>query len=198
MALLPQDPEQQKRLLIGVLPVLLLLAYVYLVHGDRRHEVEMLESRLENLVDQNRTARVQASRGGPELAEQLSAYERHIQKLEELVPRSEEVAQLLNDITLRAHENRVDVARIAPDTKDTEGYYVLETYEVSAFGGFHELGRFLASIGSLPRIITPIDLSIEPQRNPETRKEELRVNFRIKTYVLPTPGVEEAEHDAQS
>lgn len=198
MALLPQDPAQQKKLLIGILPILLLLGYWYLLHGDRQREVELLESRFERLEDSNATARARASAGGPELAEQLASYERHIDRLEELVPRSEEVARLLNDITLRAHENRVDVARIAPDTKEPGEYYTLETYQVSAFGGYHQLGRFLTAIGSLPRIITPVDVSITERQNPGPNQGALEVNFRIKTYVLPMPGAEEDGSDAHT
>lgn len=202
MALLPQDPQQQKKLLLGLLPVLLVFGYFYMMHGDRTARVDSLTTRLERLESRNATARVQAMRGGPELEEQLQMYQRHIDRLEDLVPRSEEVTRLLNDITLRAHENRVEVAQIVPGRKEHGEYYTLESYDIAAIGGYHEIGRFLTAIGSLPRIVTPVELSILPRqssgRNQARPTSELQASFRIKTYVLPSPHAVEEISDASS
>lgn len=198
MALLPQDPAQQRKLLIGLLPALLLFGYWYLLHGDRTAEVQRLETRLERLEGRNATARAQASRGGPELERQLATYRTHIDRLEELVPSSEEVVRLLNDMTLRAHENRVEVAHISPGRKEHGAYYTLETYEITAFGGYHELGRFLTAIGSLPRIVTPVNVRIMPRNNPDPNQGALQASFQIKTYVLPALDVGEEVPDARS
>ena len=63
MALLPSDPQQQRKLLIGLVPLLGLFAYWYFYHGDKKAEIASLESRLESLETKNAAARARAQRG---------------------------------------------------------------------------------------------------------------------------------------
>ncbi len=188
MALLPSDPKQQQRLLIGALPLLLLFGYWYFFHGKRREEITQLESRLETLETRNGAARARAMSGGPELEQKLARYEEHIVLLEELVPRSEELPDLLHAMTLRAQENRVDLVRLTPGGAEPSPFYTLQTYEISVFGAYHDVGRFLTAVGSLPRIVTPIELTVTRRaQTPRDEGVQVQASFRIKTYVIPAP-----------
>ncbi|MBI4546029.1 MAG: type 4a pilus biogenesis protein PilO, partial [Gemmatimonadetes bacterium] len=162
MALLPSDPQAQKRLLAGVVPLLLVFAYVYFFHGKARAEVQGLETRLEELEQKNSTARVAALQGGPELEKKLALYEQHMGRLEELIPASEEVPQLLEDVSTQAREAGVDLNMLRPQPETPGPYYTLQSYELSVIGSYHRVGRFLSSIGSLARIITPVGLKLKP------------------------------------
>lgn len=188
MALLPDDPRQQKKLLIGLLPLIALGAYWYLYHSKRREEISALEARVESLVAKNETARARAMSGGPELERRLALYERHIARLEELVPKSEEVPQLLYDMALRAQEHGVELARMRPYSSEPGAFYTLETYDIGVFGRYHNIGRFLTAVGSLPRIVVPFNISLEPRAGvSEDDPLRLQALFRIKTYTIPTP-----------
>ncbi|MFW6331576.1 MAG: type 4a pilus biogenesis protein PilO, partial [Gemmatimonadota bacterium] len=157
---LPDDPAQQRRLLIGLVPLLALFAYWYFLHGTYVEELTAMETRLESLETRNAQARMRAPQSR-QLEERLTAFERHIERLEELVPRGEEVSQLLNTISERADQIGVSVARFTPGEADLGTHYNRRTFELTVHGTYHEVGRFLSEIGSLPRIITPIDLSIQ-------------------------------------
>lgn len=193
MALLPSDPNQQRKLLIGLIPLLLAFAYWYFVHPDMSAEVQAKQTRLERLETQNSRARVEARDAGPELEARVARYQEQIDRLEQLIPRTDEVPQLLNDMSLRAQEASVDLVRLAPVASDPGEHYRRESFEVRVAGAYHDVGRFLAAIGSLPRIVTPVDLNLgEPRRRDRNEDgltrdgaKKVEATFRIRTYVLP-------------
>lgn len=190
MALIPEDPTQRNAL-IGIL-VLLAGAYFFndLWLSDRKAEIVEMETRLETLEDQNRRAQIIAARGG-DLEERLAVYERHVQKLEELIPQQEEVSALLNSITQEARGARVELANLRPEPPEPGNFYTRQTYELTAYGEYHDLGRFLTSIASLRRIITPLDLELVPFQGtdlPVQFDNPVEARFRIQTYVIPSGG----------
>ena len=72
------------------------------MHGKRKEEIATLETRLEALEQKNSVAKTIALSGGPELQQKLALYEQHMKRLEELIPKNEEVAALLNGLSERA------------------------------------------------------------------------------------------------
>ena len=202
MALIPQDKPTQKKLLLVLLPLLALFAYWYFMHGDRTAEIAEMQTHLEELEQKNATARALAARSGPELEERMALYEEYMARLERLIPSQEEVSRLLNDISQRALEVGVNMTLVEPDA-DSEGrYYTRQTYQMGVVGNFHDIGRFLAEVGSLPRIVTPIDLELTPlaanvRQRTARPTDDLNALFRIETYVLPRPGAVADSADAQ-
>ncbi len=184
MALLPSDPQQQRKLLIGLVPLLGLFGYWYFYHSGRKEKIAALESRLESLESKNAAARSRVQQGGPELEKRLAEYELYIAKLEELVPESEEIPELLHAISVQAQQNGVEVARLTPHNPQPDGYYLLQTHDVAVLGKYHNVGRFLAAVGSLPRIVTPVNVVLTPRQGRDGTTE-VQATFRIKTYVIP-------------
>ncbi len=184
---LPKDPEQQKRLVIGLLPLLLLFFYYQFMHGKKVEENEAMQSRYEALKTRNDAMRPQALTGGAELQQKLALYEQHMKRLEELIPQSEEVPQLLNSMSERAQDAFVDLALMRPMPENVGQFYNEQTYNISVIGGYHEIGRYLAMIASLSRIITPIDLALAPRPGDTLRDgaPRLEADFKIITYVIP-------------
>lgn len=197
---LPDDPAQQRRLLIGLVPLLALFAFWYFLHGNRVAELETMQTRLETLETRNSQARMRAPQSR-QLEERLATFERHVERLEQLVPRGEEVSRLLNQISERADQIGVSIARFQPAGTSAGTHYTRRTFEMTVHGTYHEIARFLSDIGSLPRIITPIDLSVIPytlrsQRSGE--EQALEASFVIETYVLPEPQQGPANPGAQA
>ena len=197
MGLLPTDPQQQKKLVIGLVPLLILGAYWYFFHGSKAEEVDTMRTRLEALEQNNNTARAIAQQGSArDLARRLELYEEHMERLEQLIPSGEEVPDLLNMIATRAEATDVQLALMRPEEDVATEFYRRVTYELGVIGSYHDVGRFLSEVGSLPRIVTPIDLTL--QRRGEENSSELEAGFRIETFVLPQPGstaTDEEEED---
>jgi type IV pilus assembly protein PilO len=188
MALLPQDPARQKLVLIALLPFVGAFAYWYFLHQPKVLEIEALEQRLETLAHSNQTARAIAANGGPELENRLAIYEQHMLQVEQLIPSREEVPALLNSVTARAQSSGVELAGYKPGGEESGGHYSRQFYEISVLGSYHDLGDFLASIGSLPRIITATGLKLTPRaESARDGSQILNASFRIETYILPSP-----------
>ncbi|HSR42503.1 MAG TPA: type 4a pilus biogenesis protein PilO [Longimicrobiales bacterium] len=193
MALGPSDPKQQKALVAILLAgVATFLVYQY-VYTPKMEEVAEVQVRVETLEASNQRARVLAARGGGNIEEQLALYERHVMRLEELIPASEEVAALLRTITAEARRLGVEVAEVTPDPVEQGQFYTKEIYSMRAVGEYHAVGQFLTAIASLPRIITPVemDLSRLQAGRAETfpdMEQPVVAGFRIETYVLPEAG----------
>lgn len=192
---LPKDKAGQQKLFLAVVPFLVFFGYYYFMHGEKKTEIAGLETRLEELENKNAAAKAQAMAGGPDLQQKLDLYEQHMKRLEELIPKSEEVASLLNSLSERAIDTSVDLSLMKPEISEAGEFYTQQTYQVQVIGLYHDIGRYLASIASGPRIVTPVELRLRPRpANEQTRDgtPKLNAEFRIVTYVIP-PAPEPAE-----
>ncbi len=188
MALIPDDPKQQKALAaIAVSFVVLYLANSYWYTGEIE-SVEAEEGRVENLEAQNRTAQALAISAGRGLEERMALFERHVAELEQLIPGSEEVAAVVDQMSQVARDVGVSVTMLRPEAPVAGPYYTAQAYQIRVLGEYHDVGRFLSGIASLPRIITPSDVQLEPFNDPSGSlgfDSPVEVNFRIQTYLAP-------------
>ena len=109
-------------------------------------------------------------------------------KLEELIPGAEELAQLFDDISIRARQVGVEVNRMNPEPTEAGAFYSKTSYQMSIAGEYHDVARVLTEIASLSRIVTPVELDMQPFPQPDLFPEyesPVLANFRIETYVLP-------------
>lgn len=188
---IPKDPAGQKRFLIGAAPLLLAGVYYMFFYKNTVVELTELNERYEELQSKNDVAR---TRSNPEtiknLQQKLALYEQHMKRLEQLIPLREQVPELLYNVTERAQESGVDHALIKPEAEEPGEFYTQQTYAMRVVGSYHAIGRFLAQIGSLPRIITPTQVTVSVTPNTRLNRTEglrLQADFKIQTYIIPVP-----------
>ncbi|UCF18857.1 MAG: type 4a pilus biogenesis protein PilO [Gemmatimonadota bacterium] len=188
MALLPADPRGRKQalFLMGVLVV----ATWYFVNtyllSDRREEIALGEQQLQTLEMQNRRSRALAARKD-DIQARLQLQERQLLIFEEFIPQSEEVPELLDAISREARVTTVELSRIRPQAAEAGQYYTKQTWELSVLGDYHNIGRYLARIASLPRIIKPTNIQMAPapaSRATRDMEAPLEVSLQIETFVL--------------
>jgi|GEM_PF-1252150 len=191
---IPKDPAGQKKLLAGLLPILLLGAYYQFFHGGengKKAEVETLQIRYEELTAKNDAARAKTSPAAVrDMRQKLDLWQQHLVELEELIPQREEVPALLYSMSERASQAGIDLAKYTPEGEEQQEYYSRQTYTVRVVGNYHAIGRFLAMTGSLPRIITATEarLSLPAALNVNRRPDaapRLQLDFKIHTYIIP-------------
>ena len=148
----------------------------------------LVSTHVETLATQNRGARVLAARSGGELEERNRIYERHVQKLEELIPSSDNFGTLANDISTVGRLTDVEINRMDPEPPEPVAFYDKRSYDMAVIGEFHNVGRFLTGIASLSRIVTPVEVDVrlyeQAGRYPDMVSPVI-VEFRIETYVVP-------------
>ncbi len=199
MALLPADPRSRKQALILIAVLVAAVWYVAKMYviDPRQAEIDRARDQLEALENQNRRSRALAARGD-DLRERLRLHEQQLQIFEEFIPESEEVPELLDAISQQARLTGVELSRIRPQAAEPGEYYTKQVWELQVLGDYHNVGRYLARIASLPRIIKPTNAQISPApRSRATRDMEapLEVSFNIETFVLGAPAQMTEEQD---
>ena len=190
MALVPDDPRQRKALVVGLLALALFYVFWQYWYNPRATEVETLQATRDQLNLDNTLAEIEATRGTEGLEEQLGVYKQYVAQLENLIPRSEQVAGLLNAIASAARQTGVSDPDMYPEPAEIGEFYTKEIYQIGVTGDYHNIGRFLAAIASLPQVITSSGLTLAPYfGEPEALNVEaetpLTATLLIQTYILP-------------
>lgn len=124
-----------------------------------------------------------------QVRERAEAYAASLGVLRTLVPEQSEVANLIDDINIRAKVRGLEVVRYTPSTP-TAGPEPFDTHVhgFSVIGRYNQVGQFLTDIATLRRIIVPTEVSIV-RANPASARflgdslSMLQANFSVRTYV---------------
>lgn len=193
MAVLPADPRGRRNVLILIALLIVLGWWIgkTQILDRRQAQVAVLTRELEGLEAQNRRSRVLAARRD-DLRSRMELLERQLRIFEEFIPQSEEVPELLDAISREATLTNVELSRIAPRAAEAAQYYTRQTWELAVLGDYHNIGRYLARIASLPRIIKPTNVQMRPAPQSRATRDmdaPLNVTLRIETFVLgPAEG----------
>ena len=122
-------------------------------YSPKQEEIAANNERLEALVQNNRLAEIQVARGGDELEARLAQYEGHVDRLEGLIPQSEEVASLLNQISSAARETGVSDPNMSPEPQEVGAFYTKDSYQIEVIGEYHMGASNTCSIATTAQII---------------------------------------------
>jgi type IV pilus assembly protein PilO len=190
MALPPLDPQQRQKVLLYAAMILGIgyVGHTY-AYTPRAEELTELEGRLTRLASQNDSARTVSRRSGQgEVERRLSIYRDQLRAVEGLIPSSEELPDLLDAISSEAQRTGVTMTLIQPVGATEEEYYTRRVYDVAVLGPYHAVGDFLTRVASLPRIVTPVNLTLAPRNagadTTGVDAPQLEARFSIETYVL--------------
>lgn len=183
----PSDPTQRNWMLGGIAALLLIYPFQAYFLSPRQEANQATLADVERLETVNRRASVLSAQGGGDLEARLALYERHVARLEALIPARDEVTALLNDIQARARQYGAVVDGLDPEPVEPAGPYDRRAYTMAVIGEYHSVGRFLTAIANLSRIVTPVQLDLGVYNNPNQYPEmesPVRATFRIETYVF--------------
>jgi type IV pilus assembly protein PilO len=193
MALLPTNQRDQIMLVVVVLSLGLAGAYYQYLWSPKNDQLTALRARVDTLVAQNEVAqRTVASGTAAKLRAEAEEYGRMLSVMRQLVPVANEVPTLLDQVSTAARQAGLDIGDVTP--LGVIGGDVFDTYryKMSVTGSYHRIGRFLSNVGSLTRIIAPMNLSLLPTARQTTtvrlRPTEALIDasFEIQTYVAKT------------
>jgi type IV pilus assembly protein PilO len=78
----------------------------------------------------------------------------------ELLPTDRQLAVLLRKISLAGQQTGVSFVMFKPGGVKAESYYAELPVEISVFGGYHQVGSFLAELANMRRIVTVSNLRL--------------------------------------
>jgi len=98
------------------------------------------------------------------------------------LPSKTEVDDLLQDVSQTGLKNGLQIDLFKPESEIPAEFYAELPITIKMTGTFHEFGKFVSDVASLPRIVTLHDFSITPVKNNETKEESLKMEATAKTY----------------
>ncbi|WP_447956217.1 type 4a pilus biogenesis protein PilO [Vreelandella sp. EE7] len=126
----------------------------------------------------------------PNVQNQLNTLGGQMDRMRAMLPTSAEIPSLLDSISDAAVDNRLTIEVVRLRTTVSNEHYIEHPLDIQVRGGYHQLGRFVADISQLARIVTQHDLTITPV---EPQSDVLRLSLVARTYsYIDDPGHEEA------
>jgi type IV pilus assembly protein PilO len=162
MALLPENQKDQVKVFVGFLAVALAAAYYMYPYGTREAEIETALTQVEALEASNRKAAREFASGNLEVLRAQAAQNRSaLTVFRRLIPTANEVPALLEEVSTAARRAGLDVGGVVPQPVIPGRQFDTYRYTVTMIGGYHQVGQFLANVGSLPRIVAPVSVSVQ-------------------------------------
>ena len=188
---------------LSVLALGLAGGYWYQFWSPKNLELDEVDVHVQALRDVNQRAKSELAQGKTsELRAETERLERDLNVMRELVPTANEVPVLLEQVSTAARRVGLDIADVQPLPQLTGDQYDAYKYRMSVRGDFHQIGVFLTNVGTLQRIVAPINVSLNPTamqpRNRAPRSQPIDARFEIQTYVArtaptPKPGATKLE-----
>ena len=200
MAILPQTNRDRAFGLVGLVAVALAGVYYMYVWQPKRDDLAEKQTRVDSLLVINQRAKAELAQGKTsELKAEADRLAADLAVMRLLVPTGNEVPTLLDQVSTAARRVGLDIADVQPLPSLVGDQYEAYKYRLVVRGGsYHQIGTLLANIGTLQRIVAPINLvltpqSADPKAAKKVRSQNLEARFEIQTYVaratLPPPPV---------
>ena len=195
MALLPKNPRDQKMVACAVVAIALAALYWNFVWTPKHTQLAELTTRLDTLDARNANARARIAQGtAAELEAEAERYGRDLEVMRLLVPTGNELPSLIEQVSTAARREGLDIASLEPQPIIQGEMFDTYRYKVSVTGGYHALGEFLTNVGSLTRIVAPVNLNLGLSGNRPANAVKLapagtaavESKFEIQTYVIRT------------
>ncbi len=195
MALLPKNPRDQKMVACAVVAIALAALYWNFVWTPKHTQLAELTTRLDTLDARNANARARIAQGtAAELEAEAERYGRDLEVMRLLVPTGNELPSLIEQVSTAARREGLDIASLEPQPIIQGEMFDTYRYKVSVTGGYHALGEFLTNVGSLTRIVAPVNLNLGLSGNRNANAVKLapagtaavESKFEIQTYVIRT------------
>jgi type IV pilus assembly protein PilO len=196
MGLLPANPRDQKMLAVIVVAAALSGLYFNFLWSPRSQELDATQAHVDSLVVMNQRAKSELAQGKtPELKAEAERYAGDLEIMRRLVPTGNEVPLLLDQVSTAARRVGLDISDVQPLPTLTGDQYDAYKYRLAVRGGYHQIATLLTNIGSLQRIVAPINVTLAPMSVDARaaakwgKTQPLDARFEIETYVARTTPI---------
>jgi type IV pilus assembly protein PilO len=184
--------SNRDKYMAGVVVAALLAGYGYYsqIWDPKNEELNVTQAHVDSLQVINQRAKSELAQGKTaEVIAEANRYAQDLDVMRRLVPTGNEVPALLEQVSTAARRVGLDIADVQPEPLLTGDQYDAYKYRLSMRGNYHQIATLLANIGSLQRIVAPINLTLSPAGGIDPRKgkiQPLLALFEIQTYVART------------
>ncbi|GAC1477830.1 MAG: hypothetical protein NVS1B4_21020 [Gemmatimonadaceae bacterium] len=193
----PKTQREQIFLFVAVIALGAAAAFYQYVWTPKEEVLAKQQSHVDSLDTMNQRAKAELAKGNVnELRAQAARYQQNLELMRQLVPTGNEVPLLLEQVSTAARRVGLDIADIQPETPVQGEMFDTYRYRIAVFGGYHDLAQFLGNVGSLTRIVAPVDLVLQGAANSQAAKRiagtknkaPVQAVLAIQTYVARSVG----------
>lgn len=172
-------------MIIGLIAIVLGAGY-FLDTSSQIENIETLEKKEADLKQLFELKQAKAA-NLDSYKKQLREIERTFGSLLNQLPSRNEVADLLTDVSQTGLSNGLEFDLFKPKGEVPKEFYAELPIELKVRGEYHEFGKFMSGVASLPRIVTIHDFKIsklvdnKQQKTPK-KKDLLILEAQAKTY----------------
>lgn len=197
MGLLPKSQRDQTLVMLVILSLGAVYAFYTFRWTPVNEQLVTMQAHVDSLDVWNQKAKIEMSRGTEkELLQQAARFQQSLAVMRQLVPTGNEVPTLLEQVSTAARRVGLDVSDIQPQPVVPGEQFDTYRYSLKVMGDYHSLAEFLTNVGSLTRIIAPVNVKLMLPGNPQRaaklkrRKDDaiIEAHFDIQTYVARTVG----------
>ena len=188
MGLLPARKRDQYAIAAILVSVTIAYGYYSQLWVPKAEELTATQAHVDSLVVVNQRAKAELAQGKTkELKAEAERFANDLEVMRRLVPTGNEVPALLEQVSTAARRVGLDIADVQPLPLLQGDQYDAYKYRLSMRGDYHQIGTLLTNIGSLQRIVAPINLTLAPVQVPgglkRARTQPVEARFEIQTYV---------------
>lgn len=189
MALMPAGKRDRIFFFAAIAAVALAAAYVLQIWIPKRDELDETQLRVDSLLVINQRAKAELAQGRTaQLKVEAERLAGALEVMRRLVPTSNEVPALLDQVSTAARRVGLDIADVQPLPLLSGDQYDSYKYRLNVRGAYHQIGLLLANIGSMQRIVAPINLTLTPAASAtaaqkRAQSQPIEARFEIQTYV---------------
>jgi type IV pilus assembly protein PilO len=200
MGIFPTNQRNQVMLILIILSLSAMGLFYQYRWVPVNEQLQVMQDHVDSLDVWNRKAQAETAKNNEKtLLQQAARSEQSLQIMRQLVPTGNEVPTLLEQVSTAARRVGLDVGEIQPQPVTPGDQFDTYRYSLKVMGDYHSIAEFLTNVGSLTRIITPVNLKLMLPGNAQQaaklkrRKDDaiIVVNFDIQTYVAkaaPAPS----------
>jgi type IV pilus assembly protein PilO len=150
MAGMPTTQRDQLLLAVAFLAVIGAGAYWYFVDAPLQLEFAAQQARIDSLAASNQKARAALARGNvASIRAEADSLRANLDVMRTLVPASNEVPALVENVSNAARRARLELAGLDPQPPIEGEMFDTYRYRIRLNGSYHEIGAVLSNIASL-------------------------------------------------
>jgi type IV pilus assembly protein PilO len=163
--------------------------YFMYMYGDKAQQISTLDTHVAALQTMNDKVKADIKNGAFDRArKEAQRFERNLAILSRLVPSTNEVPALLDQVSTAARRAGLELQDVAPAGPQPGEEFDTYKYKVGVLGGYHEVAQFLTNIATLDRIVAPMNVTLlvtqgKGEKKPRSGESLLDAKFEIQTYV---------------
>lgn len=181
--------SNQHKIIAAVIGIIILVAMFYFVFFQSNfEEISRLDGKVNVAKEELKKVRKAAS-DLPAHKRELEEVLRQFEATSVLLPKSQEIPNLLRSISDLGRESGLDFLSFTPGQEIPRDFYAEIPIDIKIRGPYHNLGSFLDKVSKLERIVTVYNI-ITDKVDQDGKEIMINSNCRLLTYRFTNVKIE--------